>query len=445
MKRHLLARIGGLTPLVFYLLVSLSLLTPSWRYGPFSWWPVWHFSELAGGPVALGLLNVLPGLLLVAWIIEKRASGSAWHRGEIVVTLPMAVFTLWALVRLDYGSARLLFIYGGAFALTWLVYLYAVNERPRLWPALVAVISVQSLIAVAQFLVQADLGLEIMGELPLNPAFEGVTVLFAREQPWLRAYGLTAHPNFLGAMLAALLALLLPAYQRSGDLSRKIMAATLALGMAGLLVTFSRSAWLALALGTATWLLLQTDLRRFVTQGRHREAIILALPVTLIVVLFLILYPDLVLSRFLTLDRPLEARSIYRRLYDARLAMAVAGDHPWLGAGLGHYVDAARQLSSSAERVHNVFLLVLAELGLVGLAPVVGLLLAPMWRLWRSCGHDRRRCAAGMAPWIVMLTVNQFDTTLWLTANWQTAILFGLLAANLSTELGALSCLNGRR
>jgi hypothetical protein len=30
-----------------------------------------------------------------------------------------------------------------------------------------------------------------------------------------------------------------------------------------------------------------------------------------------------------------------------------------------------------------------------------------------------------------MLVIGLFDTTLWLTSNWQTAVLFGLLAANL--------------
>ena len=36
-----------------------------------------------------------------------------------------------------------------------------------------------------------------------------------------------------------------------------------------------------------------------------------------------------------------------------------------------------------------------------------------------------------ISPWVAMLVVNTFDTTLWLSGNWQTAILFALLAANI--------------
>src|SRR5690606_34838342 len=101
-----------------------------------------------------------------------------------------------------------------------------------------------------QFFQQTDLGLEWLGELPLNPAFSGVTVLGARGTRWLRAYGLTTHPNQLGALLTALLLFLLPAWLtliQTGDSRRRLLLYTtgIALGLAGLYVSFSRSAWLA--------------------------------------------------------------------------------------------------------------------------------------------------------------------------------------------------------
>jgi O-antigen ligase len=96
------------------------------------------------------------------------------------------------------------------------------------------------------------------------------------------------------------------------------------------------------------------------------------------------------------------------------------------GVGLGSYTDVAQTVNPQAARVHNVLLLVTAELGLPGLLPLLWLLLAPL--------TFKPLRPAALAPWIAMLIIGLFDGTLWLTSNWQTAVLFGLLTANLWTE-----------
>jgi hypothetical protein len=74
--------------------------------------------------------------------------------------------------------------------------------------------------------------------------------------------------------------------------------------------------------------------------------------------------------------------------------------------------------------VHNVPLLVTAELGLIGF-----LLL-----LWLTLSGLRSRPAA-LAPWLAVLIIGFFDITLWLTSSWQTAVLFAFIAANLSQDI----------
>ena len=144
-------------------------------------------------------------------------------------------------------------------------------------------------------------------------------------------------------------------------------------------------------------------------------------------------YRDLVFSRLFSLDTPTEAQSITDRQRDAALALAVIRDAPLTGVGLGEYLDAAQRLDADAARVHNVPLLVAAELGLPGLALWLWLMVAPFW-LWLRPGASRRARYATLgprlAPWVAMLVINTFDTTLWLSGNWQTAILFALVAAN---------------
>ncbi|MFW5940883.1 MAG: O-antigen ligase family protein [Chloroflexota bacterium] len=433
-------RIRTVTAWTFNLFVAVSLCTPSWRYGPFSWWPLWTFEELAGGPMGLGLLNVLPLLVVLGWLAARRRQ--KWFLGRFVATVPLAVLTIWGVLRIDWANLRLAFIYVGAFGLAWFVYLYVLNEAPPLAPALVAVLIVQGIVATGQFALQRDLGLVFMGELPLNPLFEGVTVLDARGQPWLRAYGLTAHPNLLGAMVAALLLFLLPYLLRARGMRRALFLIAATAGLLALFFSFSRAAWLGFAVGLTVWFWLY----RHPLQHREwtaRRAARYLLPL-LLVIFLLLAYQDLVLSRFIDLDRPLEARSIEQRLADAERALRLFAEQPLLGAGLGYFVDAASAYDAEASRVHNVPLLAAAELGVVGLLAVLALLIGPLlepaYRLWRGQaeGHSARvTLAQWLGPWLLMVLVNQLDTTLWLTGNWQTAILFGLIVAGAALPLNS--------
>ncbi len=412
----------------------LVLSTPSWRYGPFSWLPLITFYELAGGPVTLGFLNLLPMLTAVCWYNYRQPFFAAWRWGNRHISWPLLGLTVWGVISLIPAPARLQFIQIGGLLLAWLVYFFVLNERPKLQPVFAAVILLQSAVAIGQFITQGDLGLVGLGELPLNPIYQGVSVIFARGQPWLRAHGLTAHPNFLGAILTTLLLLLLPTVVRSNGWRRIFWYGTFLIGLVGLILTFSRAAGLAFMAGLMTWLLLRDwqpsengrlRLRLSNLQPLIARYLKFILPFLLLIPL-LIFYSDLFLSRLTNLDAPSEAQSLNQRLADARLALELITDHPLSGVGLGSYTDAAQEVNPDAARVHNVLLLVTAELGLPGLLFLLWLLLSPF--------TFRPLRAMAIAPWVAMLIIGLFDTTLWLTSNWQTAVLFGLLAALLQVE-----------
>jgi O-antigen ligase len=147
--------------------------------------------------------------------------------------------------------------------------------------------------------------------------------------------------------------------------------------------------------------------------------------------LLLFAYRDLVFSRLFALDTLTEAQSISDRQRDAALAVAVIRGATLTGVGLGDYLAAAQRLDADAARVHNVPLLVAAELGLPGLLLWLWLMAAPFWLWLRPATAPRRYADLGprLAPWVAMLVVNTFDTTLWLSGNWQTSFLFALVAA----------------
>ena len=437
----------------FALWLILSLITPSWRYGPFAWLPLWQYEELAGAPMRVGAANLLP-LLVVACILLSRWRAQPhppWTWGPPALSLPLAGLTVLGTLRLDSGNFRHVFIYGGMYAVAWLVYLYVLNERPRLLAPIATVLLIQGAVAVGQFLVQHDLGLVPLGELPLHPAHEGNSVLLARAQPWLRAYGLTIHPNLLGALLAALLLLALPAARGGRGAGRAALLAAVVAGGAGLFLSFSRAAWLGFGAGLVVWGALgwwqrrrragnrsQKKVQRTSESAMHREGglhparwVVPWLLGVGLLGLLLFAYRDLVFSRFFALDTPTEAQSINDRRRDAELAMTIIRGAPLTGVGLGEYVAAAQQLDADAARVHNVPLLVAAELGLPGLVLWLWLMIAPFW-LWLRPGVVARRYAdigLRLAPWVAMLVINTFDTTLWLSGNWQTSFLFALVAA----------------
>lgn len=416
---------SGFAPVfLFGSFVILSLTTPSWRYGSYSWIPLISFDHLAGGPVKFGILNLVPLLFVASWAAKQYRSGS-WTWGPLPITIPLALFSLWALFRLDGAPFRLQFIFGGDFVLVWITYLYVINQRPPLRPILAIVVVIQSIVGSLQFFTQGDLGLVALGELPLNPAFEGVTVLQARGAAWLRAYGLTAHPNLFGALLALCLLLIVARTKRLRSLVSYLLPVII-LGIVGLFFSFSRTAWLGAGLGFAIWLAPQAHRLKTLRQWRWW----LLVPL-LLLGLILFAYGDLVMSRLVNLDEPLEARSINQRLEDARLALQLARENPLMGVGLGYNVDAASQIDEHAARVHNVLLLALAELGIPGLVLILLLLLSPLFAfvpLLRR--REYQRAATGLAPWVAVIVVNQFDTTLWLNGNWQTAILFALAASH---------------
>ncbi len=455
-RRQPIRRVGEIA---FALWFILSLITPSWRYGPFAWLPLLSYEELAGAPMRVGLANLLP-LIVVACTALTRWRGRSrapWTWGPAAISLPLAGLTILGTLSLDRSNFRLVFIYVGMYALAWLVYLYTLNERPGLLAPIAAVLLIQGGVAIGQFLAQRDLGLLPLGELPLHPAHEGNSVLLARGQPWLRAYGLTIHPNLLGAMMAALLLLTLPVIRKTRGAPRVALTGAIVIGGAGLFLSFSRAAWLGFAAGLMVWGLLawwgrrgargtvaphegatrfrNWDAPRGDAPGWDAPGVRRAAPWVLGAALVLVVgfaYRDLVFSRFFALDTPTEAQSISDRLRDSALAITLIRDHPWTGVGLGQYVDAAQQLDDTAIRVHNAGLIVTAELGVPGLLLWLWLMAAPFW-LWLRPGGCRVRYRAALgrslAPWVAMLVINTFDTTLWLSGNWQTAILFALLAA----------------
>jgi putative inorganic carbon (hco3(-)) transporter len=280
-----------------------------------------------------------------------------------------------------------------------LVYLYGGSDAKhrQLWPlaALLLGGALVGLIGVLQFF-----GLNLAPLIGDKPGFSNDQVFVQGVQRVSSVYG---HPNNLGLYsgriwplglglaLAAWLAWLPRPWRWLGG-------AAAVLGLGGLLVSFSRGAWLS-ALGAAlllAWLLLPAG----------RAARLRLITTTAVLLVSLLTLGLLAMAAGIERLNPLGETGIIR-LYTWQSALAMLRDYPW-GIGLDQfgrlypeYVNPS--LADSNERFtshpHNLFLDLLLRLGPLGLLSFGWLIWRYYRKLWPLPAHNdaRRYLAAGLA------------------------------------------------
>jgi hypothetical protein len=243
-----------------------------------------------------------------------------------------------------------------------------------------------------------------------DPATLGTSVIEWSGGRFLRAYGGFPHPNIFGGWLAVGLVLVSSIEYRVTRKMRVWFLAYAALAGAMLVLTFSRSALIAAALGCAAAFLF---LRGRDDDRRKSWPFFLAL-LAGVVVTSVLVWPVLT-TRFASEAR-LETKSLDVRAEAKRNGMELVRRHPFVGVGFGATTAAlmeeglwpADPQAGPPEPPHNVPLMVLVEMG--GL-PFVLLLMA----VWL----DRRRLsdlAAARSAWPILaasLPLLFFDHYLW--------------------------------
>jgi O-antigen ligase len=352
-----LARVGCLATLFFISHSARWLVRDAPARGVFAE----HSSTL------LYLVDVPLFFCLIGWLLTPRALPARLPL-VFVPTLGLAALStasaLWADARpglaLEIG-ARLALLTGFG--------LYLASGQAGRWLPTLALIggaAFQAAIAGLQFVRGEWLGLAFLGEIDLGPALD-----------WMRGYGLTVHPNLLARHLTlGLFAALGGVMATDARRHRAVVVGLAGLIATGMFVTFSRAAWLGAAVGGAGLLIGLSARRDFAPACRR-----LMCALALLVVLGLALvarYWGLVRYRWLG---PLSTEDGYtsehiilsERAYYADVARRMIADHPLLGVGAGNFSVASLRYDSEPrpghlyQPAHNTPLLVLAELGPVGL------------------------------------------------------------------------------
>ena len=350
-------------------------------------------------PYFLGFLIAVPiAVALLCWLLlGLRGLGAALRDARRWLLLIGALLVAWTLLSPSWaryadvaGSSALQFL---AAAAVGLVALCTPLSARALIGALAAGALVQSVVVIGQMALQDDLGLRALGELNLYAGRQGLSVLQADGARLLRPYGLSVHPNVVGGYLAvSLLAMSAWLPDTCRAWRHVVRALTFALCLWALCLTFSRAAWIACIItagGLSFW-----TVRRGVWQWR-RTLCAGALG-ALIVATFSLAYAPFLQARAGIRDESVEQISVAQRGIFIAFAWQIIKRYPIAGTGIGTFAWEARDLLVKspyrgllrAENVHSVPLLILSELGAVGMVLWSALLAA--WA--RIAWHNRRDC-----------------------------------------------------
>ncbi|MFA6228396.1 MAG: O-antigen ligase family protein [Patescibacteria group bacterium] len=346
-----------------------------WQYGtgqiyltePLLWLIALIF--VSGRINSRGLKSLVPDFKLLKSADKKRMAitSAIWlfvlWSGLSILWSPEKPAACYLWLHLLEGAALMLIILNSGWRL-----------KNLLWP-LIASAGPIALLAVWQFLTQNSLANTLLGLSPHSAAILGDTVIETDVGRWLRAYGPFSHPNILGGYLALTLSAVLILWQEIAwssfpslkrESQRIFLLVVICLISASLFFSFSRSAWLAaliiLMICLGYWLKNKKLWPQYL-------AIILA-PLLIFATLSFIFNP-LVLARADLAGR-LENNSLAERETQVSQALGLIKNQPLLGAGLNNYTYALHRQSPlspaySLQPVHNLYLLILAELGVIGL------------------------------------------------------------------------------
>lgn len=327
------------------MLLFLTLLFLPTQLGK-HFWP--QFSFVYSLPVdylspTLYFWDLLASLLFMVWLSQKRYVNKLALNLFLFFILTQVV-SLTGAGNAGVGLVRMeQYLVAGFFGVYVASAKWEVISAKLYLPLSLAILG-ESILAIMQFLKGGTIGLWILGERSFSISTSGIAKFDFYGQEFLRPYATFPHPNVLAAFLVI-----------SGILL-KTKLATLLAGLA-MLLTVSRTAIIA---GFVVGLLLLTKKWKMV-----------------LVLLILIISPFLY-TRFASIFN-YDQLTFLRREELSLTAWGIFFKNPLFGVGLNNFIPAASsQLLAGPSRflqpVHNIFLLSLAETGIIGLIGLISLM-----------------------------------------------------------------------
>lgn len=332
------------------------------------------------------LTDVLIGIL---FLLEIKNVYQFLKKHFFAVSLLCSLTVLLSFFWLNFHGQELgllLYKWFKLFELIFLVFWVSknVNIKDIFLPLNLGLVT-ESFLAFGQFLSQRSLGFWILGERSFHAGTPGIALANWQGSLILRPYATFPHPNVLAGY--TLIVLILNLFSQKSDLLKRL---TLLLGTFSIFFSFSRTAWIAWLLIIFFWFVKKSDKK--------------------------------VLLSFFFLN--LGNETVWRRLELGDSALRMFKSSPLLGIGLGNFIP---QLSIFLvpqkiffwQPVHNIFLLVLSETGIVGFWSLIFGFWFIMKRLWQ-----KKNLTLLVSVFVVIFT--GFFDHYWLTLQ-QTQLLLAII------------------
>lgn len=364
-----------------------------------------HIGGAASYSIELVDIFTLP---LLALLVTDRLTGrqqafrlsgiSAWWLGLMALGLVDLVLGPFR----QYVAFELLRMFK-----CWLLFLVIINECRRerqfqhVLTALAWAMMLNVVIAFAQRVLERSLGLQVLGEAGEGAVLGANLGVYGFAADVYRVSGLVGHPNLFSTYLAMLLSMFIAGLFADHQPGKRLWLSALVLaGLVALLLTLSRTGWADFAAGMVVvlgFLYFHPAQRQRLT--RLRLGLMIGLGVA-------VAYATPVILRRLLASEPGALDSRYEMM---GVAWRMVQAEPVFGFGLNSFsyqmfdyapYSVGRMIEIYGEVptvVHNIYMLVWAEQGTLGLLLFLGMNAHLLWMAWRTT----RRSASHL-----ILTVN---------------------------------------
>jgi len=312
-------------------------------------------------------------------------------------TFYLLIFLGWVGLSIFWSQYRLLAVYKFLTIIEIVLFAAVVVKRLKnsdwLKIALFALLLnglFQSLLGIAQFIHNASLGFYFLGESIIGPNIDGVAKILINGEKHIRAYGTFPHPNILAGFLlipffiiiAELVCRIFPflnkqslpageaeAGERSAQVSHETILSFVptnflwfifSVTSLGFVLTFSHSAFLGLFFGLLIYIFLIAPTRNLVQKFKSYYKLQVALTILLALMIIALLNGTSFFS-----NQSLQERQLYQDV-----SYETISGSPIRGIGAGQFILNEHKLHPDLEAwqyqpVHNVYLLIFSELGIV--------------------------------------------------------------------------------
>src|SRR3989344_4595183 len=267
----------------------------------------------------------------------------------------------------------------------------------------------QAVIAILQFLKQSSLGLGLLGESVISPNLTGIASFYNMAgEKIIRAYGTTPHPNILAAylFLAIFAFYYLWLYKNISRLYLPVYGLTLL----ALFFTFARVAIFLLFVNFLIRIVLVR--LKFSKEYWNKKLALLLLSTFIVVSFFSLVYWPEAVSRIKISsgDEAVQLRIFYNKESLKSLN--------WFGVGSGNFVNWLMVKDPNLPRnlyqpVHNIYLLIYSETGILGIAAFIMFLFFLVKDFIVSTKMEKLYHYSFLIMFLSFLFVGLFDHFLW--------------------------------